>query len=357
MLTDKKISISGVPKLTDTFFFLELLSSFGVEVKGLDNFKNTKKFILNAKKITNNKAPYNLVKKMRASILVLGPLLARFKKAKISLPGGCSIGTRPIDIHLKALSKLGAIINIENGFVNAEDIYIPPSENPDDVQVLIDSNSERLQKLEPFDAWNGQDLNDLRVMIKAKGKCTTDHISPAGPWLSLRGHLDKLSDNLLLGAVNAFNDQVGKAKNMLTSKIENCAQIGREYKKQNISWIIVGDENYGEGSSREHAAMTPRYLGCVAVIAKSFARIHETNLKKQGVLALTFDNPEDYDKIHEDDLISVNQLNEISTGKPVECNILHTNETSEKIILNHSFNDLQIEWFKAGSAMNVLRKK
>jgi len=144
---------------------------------------------------------------------------------------------------------------------------------------------------------------------------------------------------------------------MLTNKIENCAQIAREYKKQNISWVIVGDENYGEGSSREHAAMTPRYLGCVAVIAKSFARIHETNLKKQGVLALTFDNPEDYNKIHEDDLISINQLNEISPGKPVECNILHTNETSEKIILNHSFNDLQTEWFKAGSAMNVLRKK
>jgi aconitate hydratase len=194
-------------------------------------------------------------------------------------------------------------------------------------------------------------------MIKAKGKCTTDHISPAGPWLSLRGHLDKLSDNLLLGAVNAYNDQVGKAKNMLTNKIENCAQIAREYKKQNISWIIVGDENYGEGSSREHAAMTPRYLGCVAVIAKSFARIHETNLKKQGVLALTFDNPEDYNKIHEDDVISINQLNDISPGKPVECIISHTNETSEKIILNHSFNDSQTEWFRAGSAMNVLRKK
>jgi len=162
---------------------------------------------------------------------------------------------------------------------------------------------------------------------------------------------------LLLGAVNAFNDQVGKAKNMLTNKIENCAQIAREYKKQNISWVIVGDENYGEGSSREHAAMTPRYLGCVAVIAKSFARIHETNLKKQGVLALTFDNLEDYDKIHEDDVISINQLNEISPGKPVECNILHTNENSEKIILNHSFNDSQTEWFRAGSAMNVLRKK
>jgi len=283
----------------------------------------------------------------------------------IALALGGNLSFNPLDDSLTASDGKTFKLNAPetapdvpiNGFVNAEDIYIPPSENPDDIQVLIDPNSERLQKLEPFDAWNGQDLNDLRVMIKAKGKCTTDHISPAGPWLSLRGHLDKLSDNLLLGAVNAFNDQVGKAKNMLTSKIENCAQIAREYKKQNISWIIVGDENYGEGSSREHAAMTPRYLGCVAVIAKSFARIHETNLKKQGVLALTFDNPEDYNKIHEDDVISINQLNDISPGKPVECIISHTNETSEKIVLNHSFNDLQTEWFKAGSAMNVLRKK
>jgi len=244
-----------------------------------------------------------------------------------------------------------------NGFVDAKDVYLSPSENPDSVQVMIDPNSERLQKLEPFGAWNGEDLSALHVMIKAKGKCTTDHISPAGHWLRLRGHLDKLSDNLLLGAVNAFNDQVGQAKNILSNEIENCAQIARQYKKQNISWVIVGDDNYGEGSSREHAAMTPRFLGCTAVIAKSFARIHETNLKKQGVLALTFDNPEDYNKIHEDDLISINQLNEISPGEPVECNILHTNETSEKIILNHSFNDSQTEWFKAGSAMNVLRKK
>tara|TARA_B100000446_G_scaffold43353_1_gene39130 strand:- start:81 stop:674 length:594 start_codon:yes stop_codon:yes gene_type:complete len=194
-------------------------------------------------------------------------------------------------------------------------------------------------------------------MIKAKGKCTTDHISPAGPWLRFRGHLDKLSDNLLLGAVNAFNEQVGKAKNTLTNQVENCAEIARQYKKQNISWIIVGDENYGEGSSREHAAMTPRYLGCAAVIAKSFARIHETNLKKQGILALTFDNPEDYEKIYEDDKIRISQLGEFSEGNPVECNILHTNNTSEKIVLNHSYNNLQIEWFRAGSAMNILRKK
>ena len=245
----------------------------------------------------------------------------------------------------------------DRGFVDTEDVYISPSENHDAIQVLLDPASERLQKLEPFEAWNGQDLNDLHVMIKAKGKCTTDHISPAGPWLRFRGHLDKLSDNLLLGAVNAFNEQVGKAKNMLTNQVQNCTEIARQYKKQNISWIIVGDENYGEGSSREHAAMTPRYLGCAAVIAKSFARIHETNLKKQGILALTFDNPKDYDKIYEDDKISISQLGEFSEGKPVECNILHANNTSEKIILNHSYNNLQIEWFRAGSAMNILSKK
>ena len=241
-------------------------------------------------------------------------------------------------------------------FVNVEDIYLPPSENPDAVQVLIDPESERLQKLEPFTAWNGQDLNNLHIIMKAKGKCTTDHISPAGPWLRLRGHLDKLSDNLLLGAVNAFNDEVGKSKNSLTNKIENCAEIARQYKKQNISWIIIGDDNYGEGSSREHAAMTPRYLGCKVVIAKSFARIHETNLKKQGIMALTFDNTEDYEKIHEDDKISINSLGDISPGKSVDCTIEHADKTSEKIILNHSYNDLQIEWFRAGSAMNFLRK-
>jgi len=244
-----------------------------------------------------------------------------------------------------------------NGFVDAKDVYLSPSENPDSVQVMIDPNSERLQKLEPFTAWDGEDLSALHVMIKAKGKCTTDHISPAGPWLRLRGHLDKLSDNLLLGAVNAFNDQVGQAKNILSKEIENCAQIARQYKKQNISWVIVGDNNYGEGSSREHAAMTPRFLGCKVVIAKGFARIHETNLKKQGILALTFDNSNDYEKIHEDDQVSIIKLSDISPGKSVECNILHADKTSEKIVLNHSYNDLQIEWFKAGSAMNFLRKK
>ena len=283
----------------------------------------------------------------------------------IALALGGNLSFNPLDDSLTASDgktfKLDAPESApdvpDRGFVDAEDAYITPSENPDAVQVLIDPASERLQKLEPFDAWNGKDLNDLHVMIKAKGKCTTDHISPAGPWLRLRGHLDKLSDNLLLGAVNAFNDQVGQAKNILSNEIESCAQIARQYKKQNISWVIVGDDNYGEGSSREHAAMTPRYLGCAAVIAKSFARIHETNLKKQGILALTFDNTEDYEKIHEDDQIGISQLNEIAPGKPVECNILHADKTSEKITLNHSYNDLHIEWFKAGSAMNFLRKK
>ena len=283
----------------------------------------------------------------------------------IALALGGSLSFNPLDDSLTASDgkkfKLDAPESAsdvpDRGFVDTEDVYVSPSENHDAVQILLDPASERLQKLEPFDAWNGQDLNDLHVMIKAKGKCTTDHISPAGPWLRFRGHLDKLSDNLLLGAVNAFNEQVGKAKNMLTNQVENCAEIARQYKKQNISWIIVGDENYGEGSSREHAAMTPRYLGCTAVIAKSFARIHETNLKKQGILALTFNNPEDYDKIYEDDKISISQLGEFSEGKPVECNILHANNTSEKIILNHSYNNLQIEWFRAGSAMNILSKK
>jgi len=283
----------------------------------------------------------------------------------IALALGGNLSFNPLDDSLTASDgktfKLDAPESAPdvpaNGFVDANDVYLSPSENPDSVQVMIDPNSERLQKLEPFDAWNGEDLSALHVMIKAKGKCTTDHISPAGPWLRLRGHLDKLSDNLLLGAVNAFNDQVGQAKNILSNKIENCAQIARQYKKQNISWVIVGDDNYGEGSSREHAAMTPRFLGCTAVIAKSFARIHETNLKKQGILALTFDNSNDYEKIHEDDQVSIIKLNDISPGKSVECNILHADKTSEKIVLNHSYNDLQIEWFKAGSAMNFLRKK
>jgi len=244
-----------------------------------------------------------------------------------------------------------------SGFVNINDIYNSPSENPDEVEVLIDPNSDRLQKLDPFISWNGKDFDKIPILMKAKGKCTTDHISPAGPWLRLRGHLEKLSDNLLLGAVNAFNNNVGKVKNILTGLTESCSDVARYYKTKKIDWVIIGDNNYGEGSSREHAAMTPRYLGCVVVIAKSFARIHETNLKKQGILALTFDNSDYYDKICEDDRISIIELDQFAEGKPVKCIVNHSDGNNETILLNHSFSESQIKWFQEGSAMNVLRAK
>jgi len=245
----------------------------------------------------------------------------------------------------------------ESGFKKPEGIYVPPSNNPEQVEVIIDPDSKRLQLLEPFDAWDRNDFEELPVLVKAKGKCTTDHISPAGAWLSFRGHLDNLSDNMLLGAVNAFNDEVGKGKNVLTGELENFAKIARQYKEKGIKWVIVGDKNYGEGSSREHAAMTPRYLNCAAVITKSFARIHETNLKKQGILALTFSNPEDYEKIREDDRISLVGLDKLEAQKPVTCIINHNDGTKEEISLDHSYNKSQIEWFKAGSALNVLRNQ
>ena len=281
----------------------------------------------------------------------------------LSLSG--SLSFNPLEDSLK--SSDGVMFKLEppkiapdvpsNGFVSITDIYNPPSETPDDVKVLIDPNSDRLQKLEPFLPWNKKDFDNMPILIKAKGKCTTDHISPAGPWLRLRGHLEKLSDNLLLGAVNAFNNDVGKVKNILTGSVGSCSDTARQYKSKKIDWIIIGDDNYGEGSSREHAAMTPRYLGCVAVIAKSFARIHETNLKKQGVLALTFDNSDYYDKICECDKISIIGLNEFSEGNSVKCIVKHLDGKSDTILLNHSYSTSQIEWFQQGSAMNVLRGK
>ncbi|AFS83425.1 aconitate hydratase [Candidatus Nitrosopumilus sediminis] len=245
----------------------------------------------------------------------------------------------------------------KEGFVRPEGIFVAPPENSDDVEVIIDPNSKRLQKLEPFTKWDGNDFEELPIMVKAKGKCTTDHISPAGAWLSLRGHLDNLSDNMLLGAVNAFNDEVGKGKNVLNNKLESFSKIARQYKEKQMRWVIIGDNNYGEGSSREHAAMTPRFLGCAAVITKSLARIHETNLKKQGLLALTFNNPDDYEKILEDDRISLVDLNNLQPGKQVKCIITHNDGNKEEIMLNHSYNQAQIEWFKAGSALNVLRNR
>jgi len=245
----------------------------------------------------------------------------------------------------------------ENGFKNAEGVYIQPSENPENVQIVINKESNRLQVLEPFPRWDGKDFLELPILLKAKGKCTTDHISPAGAWLFYRGHLDKISDNIFLGAINAYNDEVGKGKNMLSGKIEPFPQIAKQYKEKKIRWIVIGDNNYGEGSSREHAAMSPRYLGCVTVIAKSFARIHETNLKKQGVLALTFENPRDYEKIRETDRISLVGLDRLEQGKPVKCYIHHEDSSKEEITLRHSYNRFQIEWFRAGSALNLLRSK
>jgi len=244
-----------------------------------------------------------------------------------------------------------------NGFVNAKDVYVPPSENPESIELVINKDSNRLQKLQPFSKWNGQDFEELLILTKAKGKCTTDHISPAGAWLTYRGHLDKISDNLLLGSVNAFNGEVGNGKNLLSSKIESLPQIARQYKEKGLRWVIIGDTNYGEGSSREHAAMTPRYLGCAAVIAKSFARIHETNLKKQGILAVTFDNPDDYEKIKETDKISIVELDKFQQDRPLKCRIHHENGKKEEILLHHSYSNFQIEWFRAGSALNVLRSK
>jgi aconitate hydratase len=248
----------------------------------------------------------------------------------------------------------------EKGFndTSRDDIYDAPAEDSRSVEVTINKDSVRLEKLQPFPKWDGRDFEKLPVLAKVKGKCTTDHISPAGAWLMYRGHLDKISDNLLLGAVNAYrNDKVGNGKNILNGNIESFSHIAREYKKQNMKWIVVGDQNYGEGSSREHAAMTPRYLGCAAVISRSFARIHGTNLKKQGVLTLTFKDPSDYDKIMEDDRISITGLNNIKPGKPVKCVLHHHNNNrtdEEEIYLQHSYNESQIEWFYAGSALNVL---
>lgn len=245
-----------------------------------------------------------------------------------------------------------------SGFKDTANIYVSPSEDPDSVTVDIDKNSQRLQALQPFSKWDGKDFEKLSILAKVKGKCTTDHISPAGPWLMYRGHLDRLSDNLLLGAVNSFRDgEVGKGLNLLDNNVETFAHVAREYKHNGMKWIIIGDKNYGEGSSREHAAMTPRYLGCAAVIAKSFARIHETNLKKQGILALTFVDPSDYDKIRENDRVSIIDLHNIRPKSVVTAVLSHQDGSEESIKLVHSYNDAQLEWFKAGSALNILKNK
>ena len=232
--------------------------------------------------------------------------------------------------------------------------YVAPPEDGSGIKLEVAPNSERLQLMEPWPAWDGKDFVDMPVLIKAQGKTTTDHISPAGPWLRYRGHLDKFSDNMFMGATNAFNGAAGTGFNVLTGeKGQPIGQIARVYKAHGIRWVAVGDDNYGEGSSREHAALSPRLLGGAAVIARSFARIHESNLKKQGLLALTFQNPADYDRIRADDRISLVGLQAMAPGQPVECRIKHADGTSETLRLNHTFSASQLEWFRKGSALNL----
>jgi aconitate hydratase len=235
--------------------------------------------------------------------------------------------------------------------------YQAPPQDHHLVEVKIDPASQRLQKLEPFKAWEGTDLTDLYILIKAQGKCTTDHISAAGPWLRFRGHLDNISNNLLIGATNAFNGSVNRVKNQLTGDYEEVPKVARAYKAVGIDWVVVGDENYGEGSSREHAAMEPRHLGGRAIIVKSFARIHETNLKKQGMLPLTFADPADYDKLLEGDRVAIQGLTTFAPGKPLTLVATHADGREDRITLNHTFNAGQIAWFKAGSALNLMGGK
>jgi len=243
------------------------------------------------------------------------------------------------------------------GFSVEDAGYQAPAKDGKSVQVVVKSDSQRLQLLAPFAAWEGTDLKGLKLLIKAKGKCTTDHISMAGPWLKFRGHLDNISNNMLIGAVNFFNEKTDAVKNELTGEYGAVPATARAYKAAGIGSVVVGDENYGEGSSREHAAMEPRHLGVRAIVVRSFARIHETNLKKQGMLALTFVNKEDYDKVQEDDSIDIIGLTSFAPGKPLTMVLNHKNGSKDEISLNHTYNEPQIGWFKAGGALNVIRSQ
>ena len=234
--------------------------------------------------------------------------------------------------------------------------YQPPAKDGSGVNVIVKPDSQRLQLLSPFPAWEGTDLKGLRLLIKAKGKCTTDHISMAGPWLKYRGHLDNISNNMLIGAINYFNNETDSVKNQLTGKYGSVPSVQRAYKAAGIGTVVVGDENYGEGSSREHAAMEPRHLGVRAIVVRSFARIHETNLKKQGMLALTFADKEDYENVHEDDVIDIISLTEFAPGKQLTMVLHHKDGITDEIKMNHTYNQPQIDWFKKGGALNVIRE-
>ncbi|PYN75173.1 MAG: aconitate hydratase [Candidatus Rokuibacteriota bacterium] len=243
-------------------------------------------------------------------------------------------------------------------FDRGRPVYLAPPADGSAITLKVDPKSQRLQLMEPWPAWDGQDFKDMPILLKTKGKTTTDHISPAGTWLRFRGHLDKFSDNMFMGAINAYTGEAGKGKNVLTGATgQAISSIARDYKAKGVRWAVGGDANYGEGSSREHAALCPRLLGGAAVIARSFARIHESNLKKQGLLALTFQNPADYDRLREDDRISLLGLRDMAPGKPVECLIKHADGTSEMLRLNHTFSTSQLEWFRKGSALNLFHGK
>ncbi|MFL3013304.1 MAG: aconitase family protein, partial [Candidatus Neomarinimicrobiota bacterium] len=242
------------------------------------------------------------------------------------------------------------------GFDVKENGFLDPSEFVSEkIEIKVDKKSERLQLLRPFNKWDGKNLNGMRLLIKAKGKCTTDHISMAGPWLFYRGHLDNISNNLLTGATNFFNEKTNLVMNHINGEYGEVPDVARSYKAESVGTIVIGDENYGEGSSREHAAMEPRHLGVRAILVKSFARIHETNLKKQGMLALTFKNKEDYEKIREDDIFNLIDLELFRVDRKLKLEIIHDDNTKDIILCNHTYNETQIEWFKAGSALNLIR--
>ena len=257
---------------------------------------------------------------------------------------------RPFKLNPPRVAPEVPAKNFDRGQAN----YIAPPKDGSRVELKVDPRSERLQLMQPWPAWDGKDFLNMPVLLKAKGKTTTDHISPAGPWLRYRGHLDRFSDNMCMGAINAFTGESGKVKNVLTGATgEMISKVARDYKAKGAKWVIIGDANYGEGSSREHAALSPRLLGGVAVIVRSFARIHESNLKKQGLLALTFQSPADYDRIREDDRLSLVGLNALAPGKPVECRVKHADGTSETLKLSHTFSAAQLDWFRKGSALNL----
>jgi aconitate hydratase len=243
------------------------------------------------------------------------------------------------------------------GFVFATAGYQEPPTDRQAQDVAVRPDSDRLSLLEPFPAWDGRDLTGLDLLFKAAGKCTTDHISQAGPWLKYRGHLDRISDNLLLGGINAFSGEAGRTRNPVSGGTDTIPAVARALKAAGRRWVIVGDENYGEGSSREHAAMEPRHLGGVAVVVRSFARIHETNLKKQGMLPLTFADAADFDRVREDDGIDLLGLTALAPGSTVRMVLRHADGSSHEVPLRHSFTADQIEWFRAGSALNLIRAR